>query len=175
MAALSRTFGGHSEPFHTPLWPWLEPHSLELPHGRSLLDPMAHMFSRNRFPGVEQHKTRDGDICIAVDVPGVRKEDIEVHIRADDRLITIKATRRPENLWKSERVKTENGQVGGAEEEEAETVEGEAVEYERAFRVPGTVDLHRAEVSLQLGVLKLVVPQLHQSSEPVKVAVKSED
>jgi HSP20 family protein len=96
---------------------------------------------------------RDDDVLIRADVPGVKKEDIDVTLT--DNTITIKGST-------SEEKKEENGDYY-----RSETLKGS---FSRTMSLPSDVDGNKAESSFKDGVLEVVIPKLEKAKR-IKVKV----
>ena len=96
---------------------------------------------------------RETDILIRADVPGVKKEDLDVSLT--DNTITIKGSTKEEK-------KEEKGDYY-----RSETMKGE---FSRTMSLPSDVDGSKAESSFKDGVLEVVVPKLEKARR-IKVNV----
>jgi HSP20 family protein len=96
---------------------------------------------------------RDDDILVRVDVPGVKKEDLDVTLT--DNTITIKGRT-------SEMKKEEKGDYF-----RSETLKGS---FSRTMYLPSDVDGNMAESTIRDGVLEVVVPKLGKARR-IKVNV----
>lgn len=94
---------------------------------------------------------REGSLVLLVDLPGVRKEDIELHIDGDS--LSIKGRReRPEaTRWVR--------------------MERQAGEFQRAFRLGAAISPETVQATWREGVLEIV---LHRSPPPKPVQVRVE-
>jgi HSP20 family molecular chaperone IbpA len=101
-------------------------------------------------PPVDIYETREGLILIA-DLPGVSKENLEVHV--DDDTLTIQA-------------KAQHKVPG-----EPIYREYELSNFFRQFEVGGQIDTEKIKAELKYGVLKLDLP-IAQSAKPRQVEVK---
>lgn len=121
---------------------------------------------RRGFPSWDELKTpfegklprvdvidRDAEIIVKAELPGVRKEDIEVSVT--DNTITIKgSTRREEKEEKGEYYRCEI--FRGA--------------FARTVALPENVDSGKAKASFKDGVLELVMPKL-QKTQRRRIAI----
>ena len=96
---------------------------------------------------------RDDDILIRADVPGVRRENLDVTLT--DNTITIKGKT-------SEEKKEEKGDYF-----RSETMKGA---FTRTVYLPSDVDGNRAESTFENGVLQVVAPKLEKARR-IKVSV----
>jgi HSP20 family molecular chaperone IbpA len=101
-------------------------------------------------PPVDIYETRDGLILLA-DLPGVSKENLEVHV--DDETLTIQA-------------KAQHKVPG-----QPIYREYELSNFFRQFEVGDQIDAENIKAELKYGVLKLELP-IAQSAKPKKVEVK---
>jgi len=97
---------------------------------------------------------REDDILVRADVPGVKKENLDVALT--DNTITIKGST-------SEEKKEEKGDYY-----RSETMKGS---FSRTMSLPGDVDGNKAESTFKDGVLEVVVPKLEKARR-IKVNVK---
>jgi HSP20 family protein len=102
--------------------------------------------------------TREGDYAyhVEVDLPGVKKEDIDINI--NDGYITLSGERNIKNELK---------------EENYYKVESEYGRFERSFSLPEGVDVENIHAESSDGVLEVVLPKLEVVHEaPVKIEIK---
>ena len=96
---------------------------------------------------------RDDDILVRADVPGVKKENLDITLT--DNTITIKGKT-------SEEKKEEKGDYF-----RSETLKGS---FSRTMYLPSDVDGNRAESTIKNGMLEVVVPKLEKARR-IKVEV----
>lgn len=96
---------------------------------------------------------RDAEIIVKAEVPGVRKEDIEVSVT--DNTITIKGSTRGEE-------KEEKGEYYRCEISRGA--------FARTVALPENVDSGKAKASFKDGVLELVMPKL-QKTQRRRIAI----
>ena len=96
---------------------------------------------------------RDDDILVRADVPGVKKENLDITLT--DNTITIKGKT-------SEEKKKEKGDYF-----RSETLKGS---FSRTMYLPSDVDGNRAESTIKNGMLEVVVPKLEKARR-IKVDV----
>jgi len=101
-------------------------------------------------PPVDIYETRDGLILLA-DLPGVSKENLEVHV--EDETLTIQA-------------KAQHKVPG-----QPIYREYELSNFFRQFEVGDQIDAENIKAELKYGVMKLELP-IAQSAKPKKVEVK---
>ena len=102
--------------------------------------------------------TREGDFAyhIEVDLPGVKKEDIEINVH--DNYLTLSGERSINNELK---------------EENYYRVESEYGKFERSFSIPEGVDTENIHAESADGVLEVIIPKLKTvKSTPRKIEIK---
>ena len=106
-----------------------------------------------RWPKVDM-VDRENDVLVHAELPGVKREDLEVSVT--DRTVTVKA-------------KTTTEQ----KEEKDQYVRREMTrgEFERTLRLPQEIDTNGVQANLKDGVLELVLPKL--KSTPRKTVTVS--
>jgi HSP20 family protein len=114
---------------------------------RSLLRPWR-VAPSDSLPAIRVDVSEaDGHYVVNADIPGVKKEDIDVRI--DDRLVTISAeVKREKEEKKGERVLRSERQYGYAS---------------RSFTLADPVDEAKAEARYESGVLQLKLPKRAQT------------
>jgi len=97
--------------------------------------------------------TREDDDAyyIDVDLPGVKKEDVEISI--DKNILTIKGERKVQNEVK---------------EDDYYRVESVYGSFARSFTLPEKVDTEKIEAKTQDGVLEIVIPKLKVEKDTTK-------
>jgi HSP20 family protein len=115
---------------------WMQPFSWELPTWSRLTA------FEGRMPKVDVID-REDEILVRTELPGVRKEDIDVSLR--ENTLTIKAsTKREEEEEKGEYYRRERS-VGT---------------FSRTITLPGSVDEAKAKATFREGLLELVFPKV---------------
>ncbi|CAL4988879.1 unnamed protein product [Urochloa decumbens] len=101
---------------------------------------------------------------IAVDVPGVRREDVRVEVDEATRVLRVSGERRAEE----EAGKAEDG--GEIRWHRAERAAGR---FWRRFRMPAGADVGRVSARMENGVLTVTVPKVagHRGREPRVVTI----
>jgi HSP20 family protein len=103
------------------------------------------------FPAVNLYAGRDG-IAILAELPGVAKDELEVHAHRDT--LTLRGTRRP-----------------AAEDEAAyHRRERRSGAFTRTIQLPFRVDPERIEARLENGVLHLSLPR-PEEDKPRRIAI----
>ena len=99
---------------------------------------------------------REGNLIVKADLPGVKKEDVDVSL--SENLLTIRASRK----------------------EEHETKEGEYHRYERSWgsfertiELPHRVDSSKVDAKFTDGVLEITLP-IHEEAKAKQISVKVE-
>jgi len=102
--------------------------------------------------------TREGDYAyhVEVDLPGVKKDDIEINV--NDRLVTLSGSRKV---------------TDESEEDDYYKIESEYGKFERSFSLPENIDVENIHAETADGVLELVIPKLEAVEEkPQKIEIK---
>jgi HSP20 family protein len=97
--------------------------------------------------------TREGDNAyfIDVDLPGVKKEDVEISV--DKNVLTIKGKRETRNEVK---------------EDDYYRIESAYGTFSRSFTLPEKVDVENIEAKSEDGVLEIIIPKLKVLTENTK-------
>ena len=97
--------------------------------------------------------TREGEDAyyIDVDLPGVKKEDVEISV--DENLLTIKGKRETKEEL---------------EKEDYYRIESAYGTFSRSFTLPEKVDVEKIEAKSDDGVLEIVIPKLKVIKESTK-------
>lgn len=102
--------------------------------------------------------TREGEHAyhVEVDLPGVKKSDIDVDVK--DNIVTISGER-----------KTKEEVI----EEDYYKVESSYGKFERSFMLPGNVDVENIHAESEDGVLEVVIPKLAKiEKQSKKIEIK---
>lgn len=101
-------------------------------------------------PAVNTRESSDA-YYIDVDLPGIKKEDVDIHV--DKNLLTIEGSRE-------------------AKDEVNETdyyrIESSYGKFSRSFTLPEKVDIENIKATSEDGVLEIVIPKLNIIKESVK-------
>lgn len=110
----------------------------------------------NFAPAFEVKETKDAFVFKA-DVPGIKEQDLEVHLTGDR--LTVSGKRETEHTDKSDTFYAYERSFGS---------------FSRAFTLPAGTDANLAKAELKEGVLNIVLPKV-ANAQPKKILVKSED
>ncbi len=117
----------------------------------SAFAPAGGLTAAAGFPAVNVYAGHDG-IAIVAELPGVEREDLEVHVHHDT--LTLYGTRRP-----------------AAEREEAyHRRERRGGAFTRTIQLPYRVDPERVEAQLENGVLRLSLPR-PEEDKPRRITI----
>lgn len=100
---------------------------------------------RRWLPAMDLSET-DTDYWVRIELPGVKKEDVEITITQD--ILTIKGKRQREQK---------------EEKEGYHRVERYYGEFQRSVRLPGGVDADKVEATYKDGVLEIRLPKREES------------
>jgi HSP20 family protein len=106
-------------------------------------------------PPVDVYGGNGRDLKIAVELPGVRREDIEVTV--EDSTLTLRGEKRMDPTVQSDRVQRLERTYGT---------------FRRAFTLPHTVDATNVQAEYRNGVLTLRVP-LREETKPRQISIKA--
>ncbi len=95
-----------------------------------------------------------GELTVLADVPGARREDIDIHFEKG--VLTVKAAVHPRQTEGTQYLRQEYG-VGG---------------YQRSFQVSEHIDAERIRAELKDGVLALHLPKV-EAAKPRKIEIKA--
>lgn len=102
--------------------------------------------------------TREGEYAyhVEVDLPGVKKEDLNINIH--DNVVTLSGERNTRNELK---------------EDNYYKVESEYGKFERSFALPENTDAENIHAETADGVLEVIIPKLEVTREsPKKIEIK---
>jgi HSP20 family protein len=102
-------------------------------------------------PAVDLHETAD-EYVIAAEVPGMRREDLEIH--AHDSRITISGVRRERTAPCEQYHRIERGHGG----------------FSRAFQLPLPIDAEAITAELRNGVLTVRCPKITEAARRIQVS-----
>ena len=101
--------------------------------------------------------TREGEFAyhVEVDLPGVKKEDIDISI--NDRVVTLAGTRHISKELK---------------EKDYYKVESEYGKFERSFSLPENIDVENIHAETTDGILEVIIPKLEiVADKPHKIEI----
>ncbi len=109
--------------------------------------------AREVFDFTPSVNTREGEDAyyIDVDLPGVKKEDVEISV--DENLLTIKGKRETKEELKKE---------------DYYRIESAYGTFSRSFTLPEKVDVEKIEAKSDDGVLEIIIPKLKVIKESTK-------
>jgi HSP20 family protein len=106
------------------------------------------------IPPVDIFENEKGEVVIKAELPGLRKEEID--LRVENNTLTIRGERRRQAEVK---------------EEQYHRVERTYGSFSRSFALPGTVDSGRVSADYRDGVLTVVLP-LKEEAKPRQIQVQ---
>jgi HSP20 family protein len=136
---------------------------LDIRKGFELLHSLMNQFDNtneesNILSFVPAVNTREGDNAyyIEIDLPGIKKEDIE--ITTEDNILTISGERK----YKDE-----------VKEDDYYKVESRYGKFSRSFTLPEKVDVEKIHAESKDGVLEVVIPKVsEEANKPRKIEIK---
>jgi HSP20 family protein len=109
------------------------------------------------LPPVDIHESDGREIVVKAEVPGLRREDIELTV--DTNTLTIRGERRRES---------------GIAEQQYHRVERTYGPFSRSFTLPDTIDAGRVRAEYRDGVLTVRLPQ-REDARPRQIQVEVAD
>lgn len=110
------------------------------------------------LPPVDIYETADHEIVLKADLPGLRRDDIDLTV--ENSTLTIRAERRPDEA-------AHNGQF-----HRSERISGTC---SRSFTLPNTVDAARVKADYRDGVLTVRLPRREEAKpRQINVDIESE-
>jgi len=106
------------------------------------------------MPPVDIYETEDREVVMKVEVPGLRRDDIDVTV--EDNTLTIKGERRRDDTINEDRF---------------HRVERAYGVFSRSFTLPNTVDGARVRAEYRDGVLTIVLP-VRDEARPRQIQVE---
>ena len=129
----------------------------EFRKGFDLLSSMLDEFTSNDDGSLKAFtpaiNTREGEFAyhIEVDLPGIKKEDIDISI--EDKTLVISGERK----FKEE-----------LKEENYYKIESTFGKFSRSFTIPENVDIENIHAESKDGVLEVIIPKLEQEIQKIK-------
>ncbi|MBN2311909.1 MAG: Hsp20/alpha crystallin family protein [Candidatus Hydrogenedentes bacterium] len=135
--------------------PWSALRDLEADFNRMFGNVFGEVAPSERkwAPAADLKETADA-YTIEADLPGVKKEDIELTVLDDT--ITIKGERKTEKEGKDAGYHCVERRYGG---------------FQRRFRIPGGFDAAKVKADYEHGVLRVTLPK-REESKPKQIEVK---
>ena len=99
---------------------------------------------------VELHE-KDKEYLVKAELPGVKKEDLDIDIEKD--FLKINAKKFDETKEENKNYKHSEFSYG---------------EYSRTIQLPEEIDIDKTEAKLEHGVLKIIAPKIHKEKEQSK-------
>ncbi len=115
--------------------------------------PTGGLTAAGGFPAVNVYAGRGG-IAVVAELPGVEKDDLEIHAQRD--MLTIQGTRRPP----AEHAQTYHRQ------------ERRSGAFTRTLQLPFRIDSERIEAQLENGVLRLSLSR-PEEDKPRRIEIRS--
>ncbi len=112
--------------------------------------------TRGWVPPVDIYETKDGSLVVKAELPGLKREDIDVTV--EDNILTIRGERRQEHEDRSGRVHRMERTYG---------------EFSRSFTLPAEVDTEQIRAEYRDGTLTVTLPRRPEARPrqiPVEVA-----
>ncbi|MBU2644395.1 Hsp20/alpha crystallin family protein [bacterium] len=107
--------------------------------------------NRGSYPSINLFQDGD-DVILMAEVPGMKKEDIQVQIK--DNLITISGERK----------------VDYPEESSIHRLERRSLKFNRTMKLPSKVNIDQVKADYQNGILKVVLPRA-ESDRPKMIDI----
>ncbi|MGD2082595.1 MAG: Hsp20/alpha crystallin family protein [Chromatiales bacterium] len=117
---------------------WMSPFAWRVPEWTALRD------LEERVPSVDVID-REDEILVRAEIPGMRKEDVDVSISGD--LLTIRGETREEKEEKGEYYRSEIRRGT----------------FTRAVRLPAAVDMEKAKARFEAGMLEITLPKTEKA------------
>jgi HSP20 family protein len=128
------------------------------PRGGRLFGDMSRDFAQSARAGAfvpaMDVSENDSHYTITVEIPGVRKDDVQVELRDD--MLVIQGEKKSEREEKKERGRYIERSYGS---------------FSRAFTLPADADAERLEASFEGGVLAVRIPR-REALKPKQIAIK---
>lgn len=113
------------------------------------------IFNRGEWmPPVDIYQTGDKELVLKIELPGLKREEID--LRVEDKTLTIRGERKRESEVK---------------EEQYHRVERSYGSFSRSFALPGTVDTEKVHAEYRNGVLTIQLPT-RDEAKPRQIQVQ---
>lgn len=136
--------------------PWRQLASMEIEQLNRMFDDLwGRVFEPGRWtPAVDIYENDNHDVVVAVELPGMKREDISITV--EDNVLTVSGERtyRPE-IRRDRFYRMERGQG----------------EFSRSFTLPATLDTAKISAKYEDGLLVITLPQ-REEAKPRQIAVK---
>ena len=111
--------------------------------------------SLNAFIPAVNTREDENNYYIEVDLPGIKKEDVEISLK--DNVLTISGERKFKNEVK---------------EEDYYKIESAFGKFSRSFTLPENADIENIEAKAENGVLEIIIPKVKEDKKAKKIAIK---
>jgi HSP20 family protein len=135
---------------------FMDPWFLSWPRLGSTLEWAAEWPARSWVPPVDIYETKDGALVVKAELPGLKREDIDVTV--EDNILTIRGERRSEHEDRAGRVHRRERSYG---------------EFSRSFTLPADIDAEQIRAEYRDGTLTVTLPRKPEARPrqiPVEVA-----
>ncbi len=136
--------------------PWRQLASMEIEQLNRMFDDLwGRVVEPDRWtPAVDIYENDEHDVVMAVELPGMKREDIEITV--DDGVLTVSGRRRYQPEIRRDRFYRMERSQG---------------EFSRSFTLPATLDTARITAKYEDGLLVITLPQ-REEAKPRQVVVK---
>ena len=111
--------------------------------------------SLNAFIPAVNTREDENNYYIEVDLPGIKKEDVEISLK--DNVLTISGERKFKNEVK---------------EEDYYKIESAFGKFSRSFTLPENADIENIEAKAENGVLEITIPKVKEDKKAKKIVIK---
>ncbi len=136
--------------------PWRQLASMEIEQLNRMFDDLwGRVVEPDRWtPAVDIYENDERDVVMAVELPGMKREDIEITV--DEGVLTVSGRRRYQPEIRRDRFYRMERSQG---------------EFSRSFTLPATLDTARISAKYEDGLLVITLPQ-REEAKPRQVVVK---